>query len=100
MNKLRYLPSAEDDLTDIFYYISRENVDAAHRTIERIRSAVTRLRDYPRSAPPRLTSSSGLRGLTVGSYIVYYRITRAGVDVIRVLHAARDPRRAGLPDQP
>lgn len=96
MTRLRYLPSARRDLIEIHRYIARDSEAAADRLIDRIRSAVVRLRDFPESAPARPDIAPGLRGLSVGAYIAYYEVQPGLVTIVRVLHAARDPKRAGL----
>jgi toxin ParE1/3/4 len=35
----------------------------------------------------------GLRSFPVGNYVVFYRIVPEGIELVRVLHGARDLRR-------
>jgi toxin ParE1/3/4 len=85
------------DLEGISEYISRDSPGAARRVVQRIRRSVRRLSRFPRSA--RLGSEPGTRELVATGlpFIVVYRIVeesaRPFVEVIAVLHAARD--RAG-----
>lgn len=96
MTRLRYLPAARRDLIEIHRHIAADNPAAADRMIERIRAAVSRLKDFPESASPRPDIAPGLRGLSVGAYTVYHQVEADHVTVVRVLHAARDAARAGL----
>lgn len=100
MNRVRFLPAARRDLTEIHRYIARDDEIAADRMVERIRTAVRRLGNWPESAPARFEIAPGLRGLSIGAYIAYHHVAPGVVTIVRVLHAARDPRRAGLPDSP
>ena len=90
MKRLRRLPAAIADVDDIWFYIAQENAAAAQRMIERIADATTRLPDFPASGSPRPDIHRVARSIPVGQYIVYYRIGAETIDVVRVIHAARD----------
>lgn len=94
--RIRGLPSAVRDLDDIWFHIAADNVDAANRLIQRITQATARLTDFPESGSPKDEIVPGLRGIPIGSYVAYYRVEPDYVTIVRVLHAARDPKRAGL----
>ena len=84
-----YLPQADADLLDIFLAVAVDNEPAAHRLIDRVRTAVMRLRDHPRSAPAREDIGNDVRGLSIAGYVVLYRVSDC-VQIVRVVHAARD----------
>lgn len=88
--RIRRLPQAIRDADEIFLYIARDNPAAADRMVDRITDAAERLRDFPRSGAPRPEAGKGLRGITIGPYILYYRIVGDVIEVVRVLHGARD----------
>jgi toxin ParE1/3/4 len=88
---IRRLPQAIRDVDDIWLYIARHDPDAATRLVERIVSSVARLADYPESGPSRPEIGAGARSVTVGNYLVLYRVERNSVDIVRVVHAAQDP---------
>lgn len=90
MTTLRYAPSAEADLFDILQTISLDNPAAARRFNEHLKTAILRLADYPQSAPARDNIRPGIRGLKVGRYIAYYRVSADDVLIVRILHAKRD----------
>lgn len=90
MKRLDYLVSARRDLADIFDYIAAADPDAAVRVLERIYAAAVRLEDYPESAPARPEIGAVVRSFVVGNYLVLYRIGADSVDVVRVVHGARD----------
>jgi toxin ParE1/3/4 len=87
---LVYLPSADEDLLDIYLTIARDHEPTADRFIDQMRSAIRRLSAYPRSAPARPELGEGIRSLVVGSYLVLHRVDFEQVSVVRVIHAARD----------
>jgi len=72
--RIVYLPQADADLLEIFLTIAADNEPAAHRLIDRVRTAVLRLRDHPRSAAELEDVAGGVRGLSVAGYIVLYRV--------------------------
>ncbi|TPG38680.1 type II toxin-antitoxin system RelE/ParE family toxin [Sphingomonas koreensis] len=98
--RIVYLPRANDDLFEIFLNIAIENEPAANRLIDRLRVAILRLRDYPMSAPPRDDIAPGIRGLSVGGYVVLHRIGDS-VEIVRIIHGARHLPEIDLqPDRP
>ena len=48
------------------------------------------LSDWPRLGRARNDLRCGLRSFAAGDYVIFYRITRAGVVIHRVLHGHRD----------
>jgi len=44
----------------------------------------------PEMGRKRFELSDGLRSFAVNRYVIFYRPTSNGIEVIRVLHAARD----------
>lgn len=89
--RLVLAPLAESDLDAIAEFIARETPRGAMETLTRIRAGISILMDQPRlgslvQKPPR----TRLRKWTVAPYIVFYRVTEHDLEVIRVLHAARD----------
>ena len=87
--RIRRLPAAIRDVDDIWFHIAADNPAAATRLIERIAAGVARLADFPESGPARPEIGEGARSLTIGNYLVLYRIERDTVDIVRVLHGAR-----------
>ena len=85
-----FSPLAESDLADIYYYISRENQRAAAKLVRSIRKAVRKvISHFPLAETSCDELAPGLRHFSVGNYVVYYRLT-SRVEIVRVLHAARD----------
>ncbi|PTW46847.1 toxin ParE1/3/4 [Sphingomonas faeni] len=87
--KIRRLPQAIRDVDDIWLYIARHDPDAATRLVERLVSSVARLADYPESGSARPEIGTGARSITVGNYLVLYRVERDSVDIVRVVHGAQ-----------
>jgi toxin ParE1/3/4 len=81
---------AHHDLMQVRDYIARDKPSAAARTIRSIRDVLrTVISRFPETGAPCEELAPGLRCFPVGNYVVYYRFDKA-VDVVRVLHGARD----------
>lgn len=86
--RVRWLRTALRSLDDHAQYIALTNPDAAQRAVERVRSAVTGLAEYPEMG--RIGRVPMTRELVVPGtpWVVIYRI-RSSVEIIRVLHGAQ-----------
>lgn len=84
---------AEDDLVDIWVYIAQDSPAAADRVLDNIDGKCRLLADNPLLGPARPDIASGLRYFPVGSYLILYREIVGGIEVVRVVHGARN-----LPD--
>lgn len=96
MKRVRYQPAAESDLFDILLTIAIDHPPAALAFREKLEASVKRLSTHPFSAPAREHVRPGLRGLSVGRYVVYYRVTEDTVLIVRILHMARDVHRTSF----
>jgi toxin ParE1/3/4 len=86
---LLWAPEALDDLAAVKAYIARHDPQAAQRMLIRIREAVERLNTAPNAGRPGRVG--GTRELVVAGspFIVPYRVTARGVEILRVYHGAR-----------
>ncbi|MEO6437440.1 MAG: type II toxin-antitoxin system RelE/ParE family toxin [Tepidisphaeraceae bacterium] len=89
MPHARILRSAVRDLDEIWLYIARDSVDAAERLIAAIEAAAHTLSENPGMGRRRDELLAGVRSFPVGSYILFYRKTQRGIDVLHVYHGAR-----------
>lgn len=80
---------AEKDLASIWTYIADDNVSAADRLVDRIDQAFKMLAASSDLGETMAQFRPGLRAWTIGSYVIYYSATDEGIEVCRVLHAAR-----------
>jgi toxin ParE1/3/4 len=81
---------AEQDLDEIWFYIAMDNVEAADNLLDNVDSSCQLLATEPRAGRLRPELAPELRSFPVGRYVVFYRPQDDGVDVVRVLHSARD----------
>jgi toxin ParE1/3/4 len=70
---------------------------AAFRLVEACRAASTGWPIFRKSGRPRPEIGTGARSVTIGRYLVLYRVSSDNVDIVRVIHGAREI--AGLLDE-
>ena len=97
--RARFLPAAERDVDDIAEYIARDSLDSALRFYAAVRSDAQKLADMPGLGPIYGFKSAGhadIRFWPVAGFrnhLMFYRPAPDGVEVIRVIHGARDLQR-------
>jgi toxin ParE1/3/4 len=92
MNLLVKSP-AWDDLRDIGLLIGAENLDAADRFLTAAKESFDLLRRHPRIGRLRSFSVPGVRSWLIPdfqNYLIFYLPTGTEVQILAVLHGARD----------
>lgn len=89
--KLVFAAAARRDLLDIGDYIARDSRRQALRFVIRLESACASLLSQPERYPllPRY-ADRGIRRAPLADYLIFYRIGEGRLEILRVLHAARD----------
>ncbi len=90
MGRAIFAPAAEADLEVIHDYIAAENAAAAAALVTRLEDLAARLADAPGMGRARPELLLNLRSFPLGSYLLFYRRSDNGIEVVRVLHGARD----------
>lgn len=90
MARARFAPAAAADLTEIYDFIAADNRAAARGLIDRFERQVAMLAEQPGVGRARPELRSDLRSIAVGRYVIFYRPTEGGIEVVRVLHGMRD----------
>jgi antitoxin ParD1/3/4/toxin ParE1/3/4 len=84
-------PRAEQDISDIWDYIADDSVKAANRVLGALEKALQRLANTPGIGHMREDLADRRhRFYLIYSYLIVYRAETQPLQVIRVLHAARD----------
>jgi toxin ParE1/3/4 len=88
----RLLRSAQAlrDLDDIWFHIAQDSVINADAWLDHLFDKAVSLSEQPQMGRARPELGAEIRSLPVGAYLVYYRPLSDGVEVVRVLHSARD----------
>ena len=90
MNQYRVSASARSDLDDIWFYIAQDDTLAADKFIEHVVSRFPKLAQWPQIGRRRSELAASLRSFSVGRYVIFYRPMENGIEVVRILHGARD----------
>jgi toxin ParE1/3/4 len=90
MKQFRISDVARSDLDEIWLYIAQDNLDAADKFIHAIVSRFPKLAAMPLIGRQREELSPRLRSFPVACYVIFYRPMKSGIEIVRVLHGARD----------
>jgi len=102
MKRYRLTPQAVEDLHEIADFLAAHDRDAARKLVDALKSRCQALGERPEMGRIRDELTPGLRSSVVGKYLIFYRAgpKKQGVEVIRVLHGARDlPRLFGSAEE-
>jgi len=88
------------DLEEIAQHIAAGSVERALSFTDELLDRCLELGDFPRAYPlvPRY-ERLGVRRRIYGNYLIFYRVRPRRVEVLRVLHGARDYDRFLFPDE-
>lgn len=90
MLKLRLSVPADGDLIEIWAYIAADNPEAADRFLDTLHGKLALLAEQPRMGGLCHGFGPGLYRFSVGNFVIFYRFTPQYLEIVRVLHAARD----------
>ncbi|NKB58275.1 MAG: type II toxin-antitoxin system RelE/ParE family toxin [Alphaproteobacteria bacterium] len=88
--KLQFRPEAENDLLDIGAFIEKDSPRAAATFIAAVREKCEALTVNPEIGRARPELIAGLRSFPVGQYVIFYHPTHNSIEIVRVIHGARD----------
>jgi len=89
-------PQAMADAEAIADWIGRDSAKSALRFLESVEVTLRRLAEFPASGSPLVLENVALaharfaRGVGFHSYIVFYIEHQQAIEIIRILHGARD----------
>jgi toxin ParE1/3/4 len=90
MPQAQRTPEAEADLINILVYVGRQSARPADRLAATIDQKCQMLAEFPDRGTSCEDLAPGLRYFPVGKYLIFYRLIPDGIEVIRVVHGARD----------
>lgn len=90
MSKVIYSTEAKADLQEIWDFIADDSPFQADRLILRFREKLEYLAKWQTIGRPRPEFVKGCRSYPFGNYCFYFRPTDSGIEVLRILHSARD----------
>jgi toxin ParE1/3/4 len=90
MVRLLKRPEAENDLADIWWHIAQDKPQEADRLLDRIQETLLMLTKFPHMGISREGLKPNLHSFSVGNYLIFYFPLEDGIEVVRVLHGARE----------
>ena len=91
MLRANYTAGAERDLAEIAHRIAQDNLLAALDWLGKLRAVCELLATQPALGQKMRTRQFGdVRRHVVGNYLIYYEPTAQGIDVVRIVHGARN----------
>lgn len=88
--KIKWKPAAKADLLNIWEYVAADDLEQADRLLDAIEIQCQKLARFPRLGRARDELRPLLRSFPLGNYVVFYRPSKDGIEIIRVLHGRRD----------
>ena len=92
MARVTVTPRAETDLEEIWLTLALENPSAADKLLRRIASKLERLAEFPEMGSSRPEVAPSAKILVEGNYLILYEPAGNDIEVVRVVHGARDLR--------
>ena len=94
MNRAIISLAAQEELLSIWEYVLKQSGsgEVADRLIDRIFSKSELYSSQPLLGEARPDLAENVRCFVVGSYVVYYRPHDSGLEILQVVHGARDIR--------
>jgi toxin ParE1/3/4 len=87
---IRRSQQARTDLTEIWLYIAERDPATADRVLDEIERIFRLIATRPRMGRERSELRPGIRSFSVMSWIIFYRADEVSIEIVRVLHGARD----------
>jgi len=89
MTKVKYTFPARSDMQEISNYIAKDNIAAAYKFLDQLEEKYQFLSQNPQAGRLREDIATSVRTFPIGRYVIYYRLLDSGIEIVRVLHAAR-----------
>ena len=89
--RVRLSPESKADLKAIARWIFSDNPERARTCSAELRSACSNLAFYPARYPIVFTlDGHAIRKRVYGDYLILYRVLRTEIEIIGIVHGARD----------
>lgn len=90
MKQCIFSPRSRKDFAEILDYFAETDADSALDFVTRLQLACEQLAQIPGMGRKRDDLARGLRSFPVEKYVIFYRIVKEDIEIVRVLHSARD----------
>jgi len=93
--RYRVSRNAERDLDEIFaYWAKRASLAVADRLVVGIIGRFWLLGEYPDAGRASDDVAAGVKCFPAGRYLIYFRSTHEGAEILHIFHGAQDQKRA------
>jgi len=90
MPPLRISPRATLDLLEIWNYIADDSIENADLFLDQLDETMRKLRAHPGMGRQREELAPRIRSFPYQRYVIFYRADSSSVEIVRILHGARD----------
>ena len=88
--KIRFSLPARRDLDEIWFFIAQDSPDSADNFVDHLTDKISLLASSPQMGRSREDLGHNLRSFPIKNYLVIYRLLKSRVEIVRVVHTARD----------
>ena len=89
--KVLFTEAAESDLEEVGDWIAKDNPEQAATFVRELRRSCIDVGPRPRAYPfVEHRRNDGIRRKGHGNYLIFYRVQLDAIEILRVLHGARD----------
>ena len=90
MARVTRRPQAAADILDIWDHIAEASLNQADRWVDKLDEKFKLIATQPLMGRARDELAVDLRSIPFGRYVIFYAPIEGGIDVVRVIHSARD----------
>jgi len=90
MARVTVRPQAELDIQEIWEFIAGDSLSAADKWVDDLDGRMELWAAQPMMGRARDELAPGIRSLSFGRYVIFFVALSDGIDVVRVMHGARD----------
>ncbi len=90
MPRITRRPLAAADILDIWDHIAEDSIEQADRWVDKLDEKFGLIATQPLMGRARDEIAGDLRSFPFGRYVIFYAGIEDGIDVVRVVHSARD----------
>ena len=90
MTRITRRQLAAADILDIWGHIAEDSIEQADRWVDKLDEKFGLIATQPLMGRARDELSANVRSFPFGRYVIFYAAIEDGIDVVRVLHSARD----------
>ena len=90
MTRITRRPLAAADILDMWDHIAEDSIEQADRWVDKLDENFKLIATQPLISRARHELAADLRSFPFGRYVIFYEQLDDGIDIVRVLHSARD----------